>query len=706
MDETQFNRFLEEFRELKDDYHQSIAYEGLRRMADQNDRSNNDPRSAGGIRLVGGGDMANDPDRVDQGFLGSMVEELKSNVYHVRLRNAMNDVVIPLYQRLELLQLENQLYNNKLHHENTLYYNAIVEAIHSSTEGVKDGFISSMILQYKMFMRHPIWNTVKAIGKNVVAPIMKGAMGLMFGFKKEESIQKKTLEAIKRQTEFLMKGEIEPSRGFFGRLVQGGLVGAVGRGLAGFYLGADKDTAQKREDQRSRGEATSGGIMGKLSDLIYKKDITQRGRTGEGYRSNGERVTESNASNTIEGEYSVITDPIIDALGGPLQQISADTTGLREVNTNMFRVMSKQREFAYASMNALHDIDRGNTLYRADKESLDQVKHERDEEQADHINAIAKYTKTSAKEAARTRRMQMFGMLANIAGSIGAMASNVVRGLTGALKGAAGMAIGASLASAFKGAGAASIGKSFATALSRVALPVSIVAGGMYLGDAITNKLKEVTGLDKWAEKLKQKDIDTYGADVSQMSASELFNMSPEQKARVREGVEQRKDEGFLSGLFGDRTPAYEPPPSTTNRQNNESLVVPDSIKQRVPLERDSRRVQPRRNEENESIGSRLTSSINSLKDSVGGWFDRDESSVNATEGNIPQLRTQQNRREAEMDERVKAQQAVQEEELGYIKELANTMKELLNIQKNSAREDTPPDTSGLLNQFSGFMSR
>lgn len=245
----------------------------------------------------------------------------QSNLPTIYVENVRADITTPLSQELWSIASAYSQQDREHHRESLRMTEALIRAVGATTESSE---------AYKKALEansHPVAKSLRMLNRLVITPTLRLAGNLLFGFKKESTVEEKILAAIKEQTEFMMSGEIG-GRGFFQRLTQRGIVGSLIGGLANQAGLLEK--AQQRENAKSRGENvdtrwyTASGIFGNIVDRLSEKDITRRGRNGEGRtefndaeKSHTKRIIEyfvektkkpeaSNSPMTFEGDYTVI----------------------------------------------------------------------------------------------------------------------------------------------------------------------------------------------------------------------------------------------------------------------------------------------------------------------------------------------------------------------------------------------------------------
>jgi len=205
-----------------------------------------------------------------------LVEQLKGTVFTVRVSNAFNEIVDPMYRRMQLISVDERLHTNKLHLESKRQRREMIRALeHLTSKG--ETSLRSLYLSFQDFMRFPVWNTLRFIGNSLRTTVS----GILFGFKKRKSDTDRIVEAISKQTEFLRTGAIDNTNGFFVRMWRQGIMGmpvkAIGESLLEATTGISRSRAQNREDARARGEQGDSRWGARMSTLMYLRSLNLRG---------------------------------------------------------------------------------------------------------------------------------------------------------------------------------------------------------------------------------------------------------------------------------------------------------------------------------------------------------------------------------------------------------------------------------------------
>lgn len=370
---------------------------------------------------------------IDDRAFDSLIDRIRTTTMKVRLVGAFNDVVDPLYERLRIIQAENEENDFQRHHENSLYSDKMLSALHN-LEAKNSSQNRGIYLATKEFMRHPMWNSLRFTLK-ALYETTKFTFGLAFGFKKKKSDTDRIVDAIKEQTEWHMTKSINQQKGFFSRLMSQGVIGMPLRGLANIVtdsLGVGRSNAQNNEDRRSRGESPSG-FAATISDFLYKDVITRKGRLG----SDSQESESMNVHDVLL--YDIIKKQMLESVA------CCSATG---------RAMNMQNQLSRDIMRLDEQSDSRQNEYTTKRDVLliDMMR-----DQVTGTYQVAKHTKDTQKEV-KKHRLQAFwmgflnfgaSMVKGIVG-IGGRLLSVVAGLL-PLKGLAGMlgSLGATIVSGF-----------------------------------------------------------------------------------------------------------------------------------------------------------------------------------------------------------------------------------------------------------------
>lgn len=269
----------------EEEYRKQLGIVGLQMMNLSNDQpttttieTNKEMKSLSGVGDIGVIETA--ILHIEESSFDSLVDKLRVSTFRVRLTNALNDVVDPLYDRLRIIQGESDELEMRHHHEDALYYDKMLDALYNM-ESKNSSQNRGIYLATKEFMRHPMWNSLRLTLKGLWE-VTKFSSSVLFGFRKRKSDTDRIVDAIKEQTQWHMTKSITQQQGFFTRLLRQGVVGMPIRGIANVLteqLGVGRTVAQRNEDIRSRGGDVSG-VGNAIADFLYKNTITKKGRLG------------------------------------------------------------------------------------------------------------------------------------------------------------------------------------------------------------------------------------------------------------------------------------------------------------------------------------------------------------------------------------------------------------------------------------------
>ena len=226
-----------------------------------------------------------------------MASMMSRGVQHVRLENAMSDIVYPLYERMLIVADESSTRQERYDREHFFYYSKMVEALDGINEHNED-VSRGLVLTFHYMRNHPIMATGKAfIGliKGAVG-VVKTAGNVLFGIGDQRTVQEKQLDVQKRTLHFLRTGEAKGRyRSPLSILKEEGVAGTI----AGIFA---KRLAQDRENRRAAGEDVGSGFLGlgRRADFKQSEFITLQGRsgkaggTGEYYPKMIEQLDEAN----------------------------------------------------------------------------------------------------------------------------------------------------------------------------------------------------------------------------------------------------------------------------------------------------------------------------------------------------------------------------------------------------------------------------
>ena len=337
--------------------------------------------------------------------VNNLVSRMRGTVFSVEMVNSYDDIVEPLLIGSKILHDEHMSLIRRLQWENTAYAIQMLETLRNIRQADQE-VGSSLFLQMRQFMRQPVWYTLGQAAISLLKFTGSTLWSVLFGRDKTVTVQEKILKATREQTEFLRTGQIEQQRGFFTRLLDQGIAGMPLRKLGRTLLsgiGIDKDTAQQREDQKSLGQTAQGGIMGKLSDLMYRGEITKKGRTA-GITGGGE-IQEVKL---VETSDNLILDVVDNRL--------LELVGISYANSNKSLEYSKAQ--TVIGNNTVSELKKAQ---RVDKKMID------------IIEDVEKNTKLSAREQRRLRRQlfaqNMVKIISGVVGNILQMGNMIVNAI-------------------------------------------------------------------------------------------------------------------------------------------------------------------------------------------------------------------------------------------------------------------------------------
>jgi len=215
--------------------------------------------------------------------IGSIINRMRETVFRFRLVDAMNDIIRPLGDRLEMNHIDDRIEGLKNHQEITWHLMHVAESIQGLSDRIESSLTRTLLMEYRRFARHPVWTTLRLFNEHFVMPLIRTAGSLLFGRKREKSDTDRIVDSVDKLREWQMKGEIHQDKGFFERLKEQGIVGMPVRALARAGLsavGVSREAAQRREDELQYGVNEGGisGLVGKVSRKLYGDEITLRGR--------------------------------------------------------------------------------------------------------------------------------------------------------------------------------------------------------------------------------------------------------------------------------------------------------------------------------------------------------------------------------------------------------------------------------------------
>lgn len=333
---------------------------------------------------------------IDDSSFDSLVDRMRTSTFKVRVVGAFTDIVEPLYERMRLLNEEDEMHNSQRHHESSLYMDKLLTAI-QSMESSNDGQNRGIYLAYKEFMRHPVWNSLK-FTMNALYESSKLTYGVLFGFKKQQSDTDRIVEAIERQTEWHMTKSIGQQKGFFSRLMSQGILGMPIRGLANIALNGlnmGRNRAQDQENARARGDEVPSGFKTFFSDFFFKDVIDQQGRLGT-----DTPTTLIAFDPTFNSDYFDTMSDILDA-------------SYKKHNT--VRAVNELYDLVYDINRGDHAMSRDerHSISKRHAETINMMKDERT-----GVFQIARYTKGTEKEVRKHRLQALWSSIISIGTSL------------------------------------------------------------------------------------------------------------------------------------------------------------------------------------------------------------------------------------------------------------------------------------------------
>lgn len=213
-------------------------------------------------------------------LVSSVLEEIKAHTYSVNVENLFNDLTFPMFEKLDSLAYDQQLHESRMQLSNEIYLASILRAVRNTQNQGGGGLFDHIQSSFQTFMRAPLWNTllgamrglnfgIRKLNDWILSPIFSGINSIIFG-KKDDAIEKKILDAIKEQTDYMRTGETG-GRSWWARFRDQGIVGMAGRSIAGDLVGG-REVSQRRQEQREAGVEVTGGLKGWLADRLYLKD--------------------------------------------------------------------------------------------------------------------------------------------------------------------------------------------------------------------------------------------------------------------------------------------------------------------------------------------------------------------------------------------------------------------------------------------------
>lgn len=356
----------------------------------------------------------------------NLVRRLSKQTFNVRITDTIRTLVDPLFKRMQYMEALRRKFDEELHYEDTVYFRNMITAILSNNRGNRD-LISKLQVKYLEFMRHPIWNSLVGLMKTTVVPMAKLVSGVIFGFKKRKTDTDRIVDSINRIYEFLRTGKVQ-GKGFFSRMLSGGLVGLLGSGV-GALAGVGRGVSQKAEEKRSEGGKLS--VREKIASTLFK-DVDRFKVKGAGDRSQEQMVEK--LTRIVDGVASVDTNTsrlngiVGVTLRSPVTIDGEFVERFRDQNRLVQDLNNIQTVQATYVRN--HDKALSNEREKFNQTLIEKIK--KTESNTAHTK---KYTKESAKWLHRLRQGQFWQTVVSAVGSIFRGVTSVLSGIASTLGG-------------------------------------------------------------------------------------------------------------------------------------------------------------------------------------------------------------------------------------------------------------------------------
>lgn len=415
------------------------------------------------------------------------LEVLKTNTYNVRIVNAMNDIVDPIFSKFENIQddymtLQLQLATDQL---------SILRKINLTLleQGdVTDDWIGNAKSFYRRMQDHPALTSLTILGKTI-GVLAKGVgvslKTVLLGLGDRRSDAEKIVDAINKVREFMMTNAVDERKSLLSRVIGGGLLGTAGFGIKtalGAAFGAGTSLAQQRENDRASGLVADNSFSGRISDMFFSSDIIKRNKNVSNI-SQGELIEEQFAE---IAEWRKFREELVTAVYANTQAINTGFSMYGVMDDSLDAVQMNAQNSSNALVLAEETFNAQASIVSLSKETVMGVNalFEAQEESNELNEKIAKYQVKTYEEQVRTRRFMQ----------IKAIAGAIVGGMKTALS-AALMSAGA------LGAGALLKGKS---GLSKLAGLKGLVGGKalgrlftpLAVGESFISRGKELEGQD------------------------------------------------------------------------------------------------------------------------------------------------------------------------------------------------------------------
>lgn len=399
------------------------------------------------------------------GVLTGLVDRMRESVFKVRLMNSMSDIIMPLKEQFEIMQLEERLQFAQQHTESLTYYRSMINAIErlGRDDGPMAGMFRTMIMEYRRFTRSPVWTSLRLLTTRLIIPLVRTVSGVLFGGKKAKSDTDRIVEVLEKQLEFMRTGQIDQSQGFFERLSSQGILGmparAFGR-MIGRQFDVSAETAQDRENRSNRGEGNKGLLAnpeGWLSSKLFGDEIKLGGIQGhqddtkhneliQTIKALPIRIAEQmfgvmqGSSPAMEKDLYRQAEMIGQSVGANLAlPLNTQNDLLREILGKPQEVMMMaDSEVGEKIINNATQTQRHYTMY----DNFKKEETERANTIAENLENLNDYNKKQLKEQKKTNRSMMMTRLLQVVGiiSTGVLAiSTGIGSLVAGLLGGAGI---------------------------------------------------------------------------------------------------------------------------------------------------------------------------------------------------------------------------------------------------------------------------
>ena len=358
----------------------------------------------------------------------SLLTGMRMSTFKVELINAELDIVDPMQLAFREMFLGLREDNLMFQHENSQWFEKIVQGLDRLDRSGERNAIG-IVLAYKQFMRHPVWYTLSAVANLVVdlgKMVASSGFKLLFGFGKKKTVDEQILEETKRQTEFMLTGEIDQTKSTWEQFKSGGVAGLIGRSI-GEDLGITQSEAQKRADARLQGEEVAGGIAGFLSDKIFGREIVRRERLEQQKDEpspcclNTNRLLEDMSSVIEISDYKEIK--ALERIGDGNLRLLEDMSSVAKISHDKeIKALEHIGDGNLRLENLAEQKDESVPLLSKITRFLKRMFSRRRNEHEDAMEFLASIgdnTKDTAKESKKTNRHLMMSKMMSILSSVG-----------------------------------------------------------------------------------------------------------------------------------------------------------------------------------------------------------------------------------------------------------------------------------------------